>query len=160
MAKDSFCWLQYTFAVGNKQIKSEEIKFNDKHVHGAQPTEADWQRCEASLYAAVEKVAAEIQKKAQYPGDNKVLGAAKKKKNSEYCWLEYMFAGANRVIKSGEHKYADGHGAQPTDEDWTQCGESLKEAVRTVAAEIQRNAQYPGDATVLGHADKKTRTAK
>lgn len=58
------CWLQYTLNYKTKEgkqtfkeIKSDEIVFSKKHVHGIQPTQKDWNNCYPSLISKVQKEA-------------------------------------------------------------------------------------------------------
>jgi len=75
-----------------------------------------------------------------------------------YCWYEYYFAGVGKNIKSDERRYATGHvhGVQPKAADWNAIKPSLYANVRAKATATHA---YPGDATVLGAATQKTRSA-
>ena len=56
MAKDSYCWLSYYDSDTLKTSKSDELKYADKHQHGVQPTEAQWDSLLPSLTQNVNKV--------------------------------------------------------------------------------------------------------
>ncbi|MBN1990572.1 MAG: hypothetical protein JW783_14305 [Bacteroidales bacterium] len=48
-----YCWLQYYDNDTLKQSSSDEIKFEDKHKHGAQPSNDNWNACLDSLVLKV-----------------------------------------------------------------------------------------------------------
>ena len=76
-----------------------------------------------------------------------------------YCWYEYYWgAPVSKNIKSDERRYATGHvhGVQPKESDWAAIRPSL---YTNVKAQAKTGAAYPGDATVLSNATKKTRSA-
>jgi hypothetical protein len=75
---DYYCWYEYYFAAPvSKNVKGDELRFAQGHQHGVQPSAAQWQTREASLYANVQTAGDE--KDAAYPGDAAVLAAAVKK---------------------------------------------------------------------------------
>ena len=75
-----------------------------------------------------------------------------------YCWYQYYFAGVHKSIKSDELRYAQGHvhGVQPTAQQWEGLQASLYTNVEAAATAAH---PYPGNATVLAAAEKKTRSA-
>jgi predicted NBD/HSP70 family sugar kinase len=57
MAKDYMVYVQYYVAAKGKVIKSSEERYNDKHVHGAQPAPAVVERLTDELIAEVQQYA-------------------------------------------------------------------------------------------------------
>jgi tRNA U38,U39,U40 pseudouridine synthase TruA len=77
-----YVWLEYYFAAAGKNCKSDELQYQKKHVHGAQPSQDQVDSLQGSLEAAVQSAAS--QKNVAYPGDAAVRAGRTVKTRSEH----------------------------------------------------------------------------
>jgi hypothetical protein len=75
-------WLEYYFAAAAKNCKSDELCYQKKHVHGAQPSQTQINSLQPSLQDAVRSAATAAN--VAYPGDATVLAGREVRTRSEH----------------------------------------------------------------------------